>query len=144
MVAYKETQVIEFETIDDVRKSILEEQGYTIADEVPQSVLDLQAQAELEAEQIALSVKAEQEKQEALNTLKVTISTGKVFYADPISRADISDAVKLSEILGTTETQWKLAEEYDEQKIVTVTINELQEALMLGLQHKASIIGVVE
>jgi hypothetical protein len=48
MVAYKETQVIEFESIDEVRKSILEEQGYAFADEVPQSVLDLQSQAELD------------------------------------------------------------------------------------------------
>jgi hypothetical protein len=48
MIAYKEIQVIEFDSIDDARKSILEEQGYTFADEVPQSVLDLQVQAELD------------------------------------------------------------------------------------------------
>jgi hypothetical protein len=83
-------------------------------------------------------------KEVSLSRLTVTISTGKVFYADPISRSDIGDAIKLSEILGNTETQWKLAEEYDGQKVAIVTLNELQEALMLGLQTKASLIGVIE
>jgi hypothetical protein len=59
MVAYKQTQVIEFESIDDVRKSILEEQGYTFADEVPQSVLDLQAQAELDKVQAEKKAQAQ-------------------------------------------------------------------------------------
>ena len=81
-------------------------------------------------------------KDEILNRLKVTISNGKVFYADPISRVDISNAIDVANKKNLTETQWKLAEPIDGSQIVTVTLDELEEALEKALLRKAEIIGI--
>lgn len=81
-------------------------------------------------------------KKESLENLKVTTSSGKVFYGDPTSRSDISDAIDLAEETGQTTTYWKLAEPISGSKVVEVSKEELKEARMLALQAKASIIGV--
>ncbi len=70
----------------------------------------------------------------------VTISTGKKFYVDPISRADITDAIAIGLETGQTSTTWKLAEEINGTKWNLVTISEMKEARMLGLQIKGQII----
>lgn len=84
-----------------------------------------------------------QRKAEALDRLTVTTTSGKVFYADPISRTDMSDVIALASETGNTETYWKLAEAIDGSKVVMVTLDEMKEARMLALQAKASVIGVV-
>lgn len=71
-----------------------------------------------------------------LSTLTVTIDD-KIFYADPNSRADISEAVNVAEEEGLTETNWKC-----KNGIKTVTISELKKVRMLALQKKAEIIGI--
>ena len=80
-------------------------------------------------------------KQNALNEATVTISTNKVFYVDPISRADLTDAIAIALETGATETTWKLAEEFDGSKWALVTLAELQEARKLGLQYKGSLLN---
>lgn len=79
---------------------------------------------------------------EALNKAVVTISTGKKFYVDPVSRADIADAIALLTEQSLTSTTWKLAEAIKGNKVQTVTLAELQEARYLGLQYKGNLIGV--
>jgi hypothetical protein len=76
-----------------------------------------------------------------LERLTIEISTGKVFYVDPISRTDIGDAIALSEELGQTTTIWKLAEPINGSKFNEVTLSELKEARLLGLQAKGDIIS---
>lgn len=90
------------------------------------------------------------EKKNALEKLKVTISTGKVFYADSESRIDLSDAIKAGEEKGLTETNWKLAEAIEgletvgrEERVYVVTIDELREARDLALASKGSIVGAI-
>jgi len=89
-------------------------------------------------------------KDEALNRLTVTISSGKVFYADPTSRSDLTDAILLGQASGITETAWKLAEPLDgvppidgKERIYLVTVQELAEAGMLALQAKGKIVGAL-
>jgi len=72
----------------------------------------------------------------------VTISTGKKFYVDPVSRADIADAINIAIDTNQTSTIWKLAEAIDGTKLVTVSLDELKEARLLGLQYKGSLVGV--
>jgi hypothetical protein len=102
MVAVKDTQVIEIDSNDEVRKSILEAQGYTFHDEVPQSVEDLKVQREQESV-----------KQEAINEIKasctaydsVTLIVGGqdiTFNGGDSSASAISGAVELANSLGET------------------------------------------
>ena len=87
-------------------------------------------------------VDAKAVKQDALESLTVTTSSGKVFYGDPVSRSDLTDAIALAEELGQTSTTWKLAEELNGSKIAQVTLEELKEARKLALQAKGQIVGV--
>ena len=82
-------------------------------------------------------------KDEKLNRLTVTTESGKVFYADPISRSDLTDAILLGQSAGITETAWKLAEEYNGSRYALVTVTELAEAAMLALQTKGEIVGAI-
>lgn len=82
-------------------------------------------------------------KDEKLGKLTVTTSTGKVFYGDAISRSDLTDAVLLGNMNGITETTWKLAEEFNGERVVLVTIEELAEASYLALQRKGQIVGAI-
>jgi len=79
-----------------------------------------------------------------LDKLTVTTSTGKVFYGDAISRSDLTDAVLLGNMNGITETTWKLAEEFNGERVVLVTIEELAEAAYLALQTKGQIVGAIQ
>lgn len=78
------------------------------------------------------------DKQIKLDNLIVTTESGKKFYADPISRADISDAIALSAEAGQSRISWKLKTGWE-----TVTLEELQEARILALTAKGEIIGGV-
>ena len=80
-------------------------------------------------------------KQDLLDRLTVTTTSGKVFYADPISRTDLADAIAIAQSTGQTTTIWKLAEAVNGTKWSEVTLAELEEARHLGLQAKGTIIG---
>lgn len=110
-----------------------------------QAILQIDAPQELIDSTIAQVTEQilRKRKQVELDNIKVITASGKVFYGDPISRADIGDAIKLGENRGQTTTFWKLAEEFNGEKIVEVTIEELSEALELSLTEKARIIGVI-
>ena len=77
----------------------------------------------------------------ALLRAMVTISTGKVFYVDPVSRADIADAINIAVEVGQTTTIWKLAEPINGTKFSNVSLSEMREARLLGLQLKGSLVG---
>ena len=81
-------------------------------------------------------------KKDSLERIKVTTTSGKVFYGDPVSRTDLSDAIDLAAETGKTSVLWKLAEPVSDSRIVDVTVDELKEARMLALDAKAKIIGV--
>jgi hypothetical protein len=97
---------------------------------------------ELEASTAAEAVVAKATKEEALNKLTVTTTSGKVFYADSDSRIDLNDAIVIGTEEGLTETTWKLAEEVNGSKYVMVSMTELKEARSLAINAKANIIGV--
>jgi len=81
------------------------------------------------------------DKTNALEIAKVTISTGKVFFADSASKLDMLTAVVLSNIQGAAETQWKLAEPINGSQWATVSISEMIEATLLGLEYKGEVIA---
>lgn len=87
---------------------------------------------------------AEKEKSEALSNLTVITSTGKVFYADTESRVDLNDAIRKAEKEHLSSTYWKLAKEFEGQRIVLVTLEEIIEASDLALVAKGAIVGAVK
>lgn len=98
-------------------------------------------EAELEAQVKQL---AKVEKTEALSKLTVTTSTGKVFYADTESRVDLNDAIRRAEKENLSNTPWKLAENFEGERVVIVTLEEIREAADLALSAKGSIVGVIQ
>ena len=81
-------------------------------------------------------------KQWKLDNIIVTLDDNETrFYANSQSRSDISDAISLAEEMGATSestTTWKTPDGFK-----TVTLSQLKQAKRLGLEAKASIIGVV-
>ena len=63
-----------------------------------------------------------------INRIKVTTSSNKTFDGDEKSQDRMARAINIASISGQTETQWKLAD----NTIVTVTLDELKEALSLA------------
>lgn len=84
------------------------------------------------------------EKIEALANLIVTTQSGKVFYADTESRVDLNDAIRKAEKENLSNTPWKLAEAFEGERVVIVTLEEIREAADLALLAKASIVGVIQ
>ena len=72
-----------------------------------------------------------------ISRIKVTVSTGKEFYADPESRTDLSDAISIMQEQGLTSYLWKTT-----SSVTTVTLAEMVEARRLGLVAKGSLVGV--
>ena len=80
-------------------------------------------------------------KEEQLNNLIVTITSGKRFYADPQSRTDLDGAVLhgfINNALDTLEENWKTAD-----GLQLVTFAEMKEASRMALEAKGQIVGVV-
>jgi hypothetical protein len=129
-----EDSLLVFKEDGDVYKNYLNEivDGKYVVDTVK----------ELEASTAAEAVVAKATKEEALNKLTVTTTSGKVFYADSDSRIDLNDAIVIGTEEGLTETTWKLAEEVNGSKYVMVSMTELKEARSLAINAKANIIGV--
>ena len=78
-------------------------------------------------------------KEEQLNSLIVTISSGKRFYADPQSRTDLDGAVLhgyINNALDTLQEDWKTADGWQ-----LVTFAEMKEASEMALKAKGKIVG---
>jgi len=71
----------------------------------------------------------------------VTVSSGKVFYVDPESRGDISEAIGVAGDTGQTEVMWKLAEEFEGERWVLCTLDDMKEARRMGLEYKGSVVA---
>lgn len=76
-------------------------------------------------------------KTELLGNIIVTVTSGVRFYADDVSRNDLSNVLLLSNV-DTDTTMWKTP---DGLKLVTVL--DIKEALRLGLVEKGRIIGAI-
>ena len=100
-------------------------------------------QEKLEQELLQAKQQSEQIKTEALAKLTVTTQSGKVFYADTESRVDLNDAIRKAEKDNILSTTWKLAEEFEGERIVVVTLEEIREAAALALLAKGSIVGAI-
>jgi hypothetical protein len=79
---------------------------------------------------------AKQEKLQALASVKVTTSSGKVFDGRDIDQQRMTSAILSANALNLTQTQWKLAD----NTIATVSLDELKEALALSIQAVGKII----
>ncbi len=126
-------------------KSILEQKvdgtyyTYYNADGTPDLVKE---QVDIDAKKLA---DAKLAKEKSLSSLTVTITSGKVFYADPNSRADLVDVVIegiLNNMPDDYQTEWKTVSR-GTAPFELVTFSELKEAKRKALEAKASIIGVV-
>ena len=71
-----------------------------------------------------------QVRKDAVNNIKVTTSSGKIFDGDEESQTRLTRAIQTAEILGLTETVWVLAT----NDPTLVTLDELKEALALSMK----------
>lgn len=79
-------------------------------------------------------------KAELLASITVTTQSGKTFDGNETSRNDMLSALATGELLGETQTNWKLAD----NSVALVTRDELREALSLAIQEKGRIVGAIE
>jgi hypothetical protein len=91
--------------------------------------LQAKAQEQLEAE-------AKQAKELALASITVTTQSGKVFDGRDIDQQRMVSAIISADVVGLTETYWKLAD----NSVELITLNELKEALALSIQALGAII----
>ena len=79
------------------------------------------------------------ESNKIIESMTVTISSGKEFDANELARVNMMSAVISSEFAGLTETSWRLAN----NETTVVTLNELKEAVMLALVKFGQLKGIV-
>ena len=88
-----------------------------------------------------LDAEAKQAKESALNSIKVTTLSGKVFDGRDKDQVRMIAALQASAITGITETPWKLAD----NTVAMVSLDELKEALAMSIMAVGEvIIGGVE
>jgi hypothetical protein len=92
---------------------------------------ELQAKAAAEATRLA-----KQAKELALQAIKVTTQSGKVFDGRDIDQQRMVSAIISADVVGLTETYWKLTD----NSVAMVTLDELKEALSLSIQALGVII----
>jgi hypothetical protein len=80
------------------------------------------------------------DKKEALEAITVTTQSGKTFDGNETARNDMLSALAAGELLGETQTNWKLAD----NSLALVTRDELREALALAIKEKGRIVGAIE
>ena len=80
------------------------------------------------------AVAAKKLRDAAVAAIKVTVN-GKVFDGDEVSQGRMARAVSVAAITGINECQWKLAD----NTVVTVSNDELQQALSLSLQAQGDL-----
>jgi hypothetical protein len=74
-------------------------------------------------------------KEYLVSRIAITTTSGKIFDGDEASQDRIMRAIQIAAITGLTETQWKLTD----NAIVTVSLDELKEALSLSGQEMSRI-----
>jgi len=79
---------------------------------------------------------AKQAKELALDSITVTTTSGKVFDGRDIDQQRMMSAIMSADVVGITETYWKLAD----NSVAMVTLVELKEALALSIQALGAII----
>lgn len=79
-------------------------------------------------------------KEQLLASITVTTSSGKTFDGNETARNDMLSALSAGELLGETQTNWKLAD----NTVSLVTRDELREALSLAIKAKGRIVGAIE
>lgn len=75
-------------------------------------------------------------KQEALKTLTVTTTSGKVFDGNETARVNMLSAITAAAIIGQTTANWKLAD----NTTALVTLDEIKEALTLAIKRVGEIV----
>jgi hypothetical protein len=133
--------VYEDEFVDDInvgRKLISPEVIELVRPYIPIEVTDEMIQAELD-KLPEYKEYLSKKKQDKLNSLYVTVND-KVFDAHLEARLNMATAIQASSLTNQTETQWKM---YD-NSVQTVTIGELQQALILALTEVGKTIGAVQ
>ena len=80
------------------------------------------------------------DKQERLNTIVVTTSNGNSFDGNESARLNMTNAIIASDVVGQTETNWKLADNTTK----VVALQELKEALVLATIEVGKIVGAVK
>jgi len=70
-----------------------------------------------------------------LDNIIVTVSTGHRFYADQKSRVDLQNAIALQDMWKGNTIPWKTPDGW-----IQATLEELKEAIALGLKEKEKII----
>jgi len=78
----------------------------------------------------------EANKESRLNSIKVTTKAGNVFDGDEKSQDRMSKILLRSTLIDDTKTDWKLAD----NSIVTISFDELKEALSLAIKEMSNII----
>lgn len=76
------------------------------------------------------------QKLETIKTLKVTVTSGKEFDADEVSRQRMADAILSADFTTKTKTHWKLADNSVEE----VTLIDLKEAHSLALMKLGEVL----
>lgn len=119
-IAMKDNQYVYLETKEPVEVQILEQA----------TALKQELEAKLYTETLKKA------KEIAKANIKVTTSSGKTFDGNESARNNMLSVIIASDILGETETSWKLAD----NTVATIILAELKEALALSIQKCGRII----
>jgi hypothetical protein len=76
------------------------------------------------------------DKKEALEAITVTTQSGKTFDGNETARNNMMCAIMTADIIGQTESDWKLAD----NTVAHITLDELKEALALSIQRVGEIV----
>lgn len=95
--------------------------------------VDWRTQEEVAAEQEAQNKAL---KAEELANIKVTTANGSTFDGNETARNNMVSAITSADVVGTTEAEWKLAD----NTVKVVTLAELKEALALAIQEVGNIV----
>ena len=133
-----------FEAMRELNPSIVTLRGQNDARDVNNNPVALDEEAiavvvarmTQEADEAKAIVDTKVAKVKALEELTVTTTNGNVFDANSDSITNMMAALQASTIVNQIETRWKLAD----NTIVTITVDELKEALALSIQAKGNII----
>ena len=75
-------------------------------------------------------------KESLLSSITVTTQSGNTFDGNETARNNMLSAIMAADIIGQTESQWKLAD----NTVETITLTELKEALTLSIQRVGEIV----
>lgn len=78
-------------------------------------------------------------KQELLDSIVVTLPSGKQFDGDETARNNMLCAITIAGFTGQTSSSWKMADNSTQ----TVTVDDLKQALALAMQRVGQIVGAI-